>query len=98
LRALHAFPTRRSSDLKDSAGPRTVQSVELQSERAATVSTDGQEPGVGPLLEANANRSYFLCKRCLDVCLAGVILFLLVPVLLFIDRKSTRLNSSHQII
>ena len=70
--------------LKDSAGPRTVQNVELQSERAATVSTDGQEPGVVPLLEANANRSYFLCKRCLDVCLAGVILFLLVPVLLFI--------------
>ncbi len=73
-----------ATPLKDSAGPRTVQSVELQSERAATVSTDGQEPGVGPLLEANANRSYFLCKRCLDVCLAGVILFLLVPVLLFI--------------
>src|SRR5207253_9932317 len=45
-----------ATPLKDSAGPRTVQSVELQSERAATVSTDGQEPGVGPLLEANANR------------------------------------------
>lgn len=71
--------------LKDSAGPGTVQSAELQAERAATGSTDRQEPGVMPLLEANVNRPfYFLCKRCLDVCLASVILFLLVPVLLFI--------------
>lgn len=71
--------------LKDFAGPRSVQIVELQAKQAATVSTDGQAPGVVALLEANANRSfYFLCKRCLDVCLASVILLLLVPVFLLI--------------
>lgn len=71
--------------LKDSAGPRSVQIVELQAKKPATVSTDGQAPGVVALLEANANRSfYFLCKRCLDVCLASVILLLLVPVFLLI--------------
>lgn len=71
--------------LKDSAGPRSVQIVELQAKKAATVSTDGQAPGVAALLEANANRSfYFPCKRCLDVCLASVILLLLVPVFLLI--------------
>ena len=37
------------------------------------------------LLEASANRPfYYLCKRCLDVCLASVLLFLLVPVFLLI--------------
>lgn len=71
--------------LKDSARPRSVQIVELQAKKVATVSTDGQAPGVVALLEANANRSfYFLCKRCLDVCLASVILLLLVPVFLLI--------------
>jgi lipopolysaccharide/colanic/teichoic acid biosynthesis glycosyltransferase len=71
--------------LKDSARPRSVQIVELHAKKAATVSTDGQAPGVVALLEANANRSfYFFCKRCLDVCLASVILLLVVPLFLLI--------------
>lgn len=71
--------------LKDSARPRSVQIVELQAKKVATVSIDGQAPGVVALLEANANRSfYFFCKRCLDVCLASVILLLVVPLFLLI--------------
>jgi len=79
------LPSSDATPPTGSAGPRFVPIVDLQAERAATVSTDGQEPSILALLEANANRSfYFLCKRCLDVCLAGVILFLLVPVFLLL--------------
>src|SRR5215472_6782488 len=84
-RANKMLPSSDAALPTGSAGPRFVPIVGLQAERAATVSTDGQEPGILAPLEANANRSfYFLCKRCLDVCLASVILFLLVPVLLLL--------------
>jgi exopolysaccharide production protein ExoY len=79
------LPFTEATPPKDSAGPRSARIVELPAEEAATVSTDGQEPGIVAPLEANANRSfYFLCKRCLDVCLSSVILFLLAPVLLLL--------------
>lgn len=71
--------------LKESVGPRPVETAGLPAEEAAAGSTDGQEPGIVALPEANANwPGYFLLKRCLDVCLACVILFLLVPVLLLL--------------
>src|SRR5215471_9164099 len=71
--------------LKDSLGLRCVQIVQLQAEKAAAVSGDGQGPDIVVLPEANANRFfYFFCKRCLDACLASVMLFLLIPVFLLI--------------
>jgi len=79
------LPSSDATPPTGSVGPRFVPIVDLQAERAATVSTDGQEPGMLVPLEGNAKRPfYFLCKRCLDVCLASVILFLLVPVLLLL--------------
>lgn len=78
-------PCSDAMPLKDSARPRSVQTVELQAKKAATVSNDGQAPAVVALLQANAKRSfYFFCKRCLDVCLASVILLLVVPLFLLI--------------
>jgi len=71
--------------LNDSVGLGYIQITKRQAEKAATVPTDEQERGIVGLLEASANRPfYYLCKRCLDVCLASVLLFLLVPVFLLI--------------
>jgi lipopolysaccharide/colanic/teichoic acid biosynthesis glycosyltransferase len=71
--------------VQDSVKVRAIQIVEVPVENAAAVSSNWQEPGRAALLEGNANRSfYYLCKRCLDVSLAAVILFLLVPVFLLI--------------
>ena len=71
--------------LNDSVGLGYIQITKRQAEKGATVRTDEQERGIVGLLEASANRPfYYLCKRCLDVCLASVLLFLLVPVFLLI--------------
>src|SRR5436309_8828479 len=80
-RALHSFPTRRSSDL--ALGPR-------RAALRAGVAADGAEPGLGrptlpggtPHEEAAADLLEFRQVMWDDP----------VPAL---DRKSTRLNSSH---
>jgi lipopolysaccharide/colanic/teichoic acid biosynthesis glycosyltransferase len=64
---------------------RSVEVVEVPMESAAAITPAWQQQSLTVSLDGRANRSmYFLCKRCLDVCVAAVILLLLLPVFLFI--------------
>lgn len=63
----------------------SVEVVDVPMEGAGAITPAWQDQSMTTLLEGTANRSfYFLCKRCLDVCLAAVILFLLLPVFFLI--------------
>jgi len=68
---------------QDAVGLRSVQIVDVAEEKAAAESL--QEAGHVAVLDGNAGGSfYFACKRCTDVCLAGAILLLLLPLFLLI--------------
>src|SRR5438105_6993512 len=57
---------------------------------------------VAVLAHESEGMLYGVLKRCVDVVFCAALLIVLLPVLLFIalliklDRKSTRLNSSHE--
>ena len=85
LRGSPAAMYPESVPLQDSVGLRSVQIVHVTEDKAAATSSPSPESDQTALLEGDASRSFYLaCKRCTDVCLAGVMLLLLSPLFLLI--------------
>ena len=71
--------------VEDPVQVRTIEIVEVPVENAMAVCSNWLDADKLALLEGNANRRfYYVCKRCLDVCIAGAILVVLAPVFLMI--------------
>src|SRR5205807_9496861 len=94
-RALHSFPTRRSSDLRDRTFPSTRGSCSLMSRRESSRHPDRLD--VDELLEPIL-RQLAPVPRELDAAERQPGVGLHEPVDENRDRKSTRLNSSHLVI
>src|SRR5207244_10003264 len=91
---LHSFPTRRSSDLAAAIPTATITySLSEEADAVRWVQEEVQARGVLPLTEAEA------VVRSLSIAMHGG-RQIMIPLLQLkeLDRKSTRLNSSHQII
>src|SRR5207247_10875328 len=80
---LHSFPTRRSSDLPPSPSPRTMASMS-QTAEPSPASCDSREPNQN----CSPGRSPRTPKSAVTAPNR--------PWISFLDRKSTRLNSSHE--
>jgi lipopolysaccharide/colanic/teichoic acid biosynthesis glycosyltransferase len=71
--------------VRDCMPVHSIQIIEVAQEKAPEAPSARQETDDLRLLDGNPTRSlYFALKRCTDVCLAGAILILLLPLFLLI--------------
>src|SRR5690606_41859354 len=89
---LHSFPTRRSSDLRSSVGTGEASAIREMVDRGRRFCRDELVPCDAPVSRRVRSAEMLVVLPPVTVTLVRYSWY---PVLVSLDRKSTRLNSSH---